>query len=66
MTVRISAPMGKCPSFGTNVLTTGGKFADATVTLADGAPNWVKAVEVDGDGNIALTVRPSGLTVYIR
>ena len=64
--VRISAPMGKCPSFGTNVLTTGGKFADATVTLAAGAPKWAQAVEVDSDGNIALTVRPLGLTVYIR
>ena len=53
------------PFGGTHVLTAGGKFADATVSLADGAPKWVKGVSVV-DGDIVLNVKPSGTRFSVR
>ena len=51
---------------GTNVLTSGGKFADATVSLAEGYPKWVKGVDVNEDGNIVLEAKPFGLMFILR
>ena len=65
MTVRITATEGVRAHSGRNVLTTGGKFADATVTLEAGAPKWVKGVSVE-NGEIVLEAKPAGLAVIFR
>ena len=65
VTVRITATEGVRAHSGRNVLTTGGKFADATVTLEAGAPKWVKSVLVE-DGEIVLEAKPAGLAVIFR
>lgn len=65
VTVRISADAGARAHGGKNVLTTGGRFADATVTLAEGAPNWASGVAVE-NGEIVLSVKPVGLAVFVR
>ena len=66
VTVRISATDGKRAHKGDNVLTTGGKFAGATVTVADGAPDWVMSVSVDANGNIVMKAKPSGIMILVR
>ena len=63
--VKISAAEGKRPKSGANVLTSGGKFADATVSLADGVPGWAKGVSVV-DGEIVLDVKPAGTRIIVR
>ena len=63
--VKISATEGKRPKSGLNVLTSGGKFADATVSLADGVPDWAKGVSVV-DGEIVLDVKPAGTRIIVR
>ena len=65
VTVRITATEGVRAHSGRNVLTTGGKFADATVTLEAGAPKWGKSVLVE-DGEIVLEAKPAGLAVIFR
>ncbi|MBO7684607.1 MAG: hypothetical protein J6T51_07775 [Kiritimatiellae bacterium] len=64
--VKASAADGIRPKGGTYRLTSGGKFAGATVSLADGAPKWAKSVSVDGDGDIVLEVKPAGMVVIIE
>ena len=63
--VKISAAEGKRPKSGANKLTSGGKFADATVSLADGVPGWAKGVSVV-DGEIVLDVEPAGTMIIVR
>lgn len=65
VTVRISADAGARAHGGKNVLTAGGKFADAKVTLAEGAPSWASGVTVEND-EIVLSVKPVGLAVFVR
>ena len=62
--VKISADDVR-PKSGKNVLTSGGLFADATVSLAKGYPYWVKGVAVE-NGEIVLEVAPAGLVVEFR
>ncbi len=62
--VKISAADGKTAKSGDNVLTSGGAFTDANVSLVD-KPDWVKGVSVV-DGNIVIDVKPSGLTIFIK
>jgi len=62
--VKVSA-VGKRPKGGANVLTAGGKFAGANVTLAVGAPEWVKGVSVV-DGEIVLDAKATGMMVILR
>ena len=64
--VKISSTDGKRGRRGPHALTSGGNFADATVTLAEGYPNWVKGVSVNNDGNIVIDIKPSGLTIFIK
>ena len=47
------------------MLTSGGKFAGANVTLATGAPDWAKGISVV-DGEIVLDVKPTGMVVIVR
>ena len=65
ITVKIAAADGKCAKGGANVLTAGGAFADATVTLAEGYPDWVKGVSVV-DGEIVLDVKSLGTTIFFK
>lgn len=66
--VKISAAEGARAKYGngTNVLTSGGKFAGVNVSLASGSPKWVQRVSVNDDGNIVLDVKPAGLMVIFR
>ena len=64
--VKISSMDGKRGRRGPHALTSGSKFADATVSLAEGYPDWVKGVSVNNDGNIVLDVKPAGLMVIIK
>ena len=50
---------------GKAVLTSGGAFAGASVSLADGCPRWAKSVAVE-DGNIVLTFKPMAVMVLVR
>ena len=63
VTVKVA---GVHPKAGPNVLTSGGKFADATVSLAAGAPKWVRGISVNAAGDIVLDVKPVGLMVLFR
>ena len=64
--VKISASADKRPFAGENVLTCGGNFSeDVDLTLAEGAPDWVKRVYVNG-GNIAIDVKPIGTKITVR
>ena len=63
--VKITAAEGKCAKRGANVLTAGGKFAGANVTLAEGAPKWAKGVSVDNN-EIVLNVISTGFAVILK
>jgi len=63
--VKITAAEGKCAHGGVNVLTTGGKFAGANVTLAEGAPKWVRGVRVE-DNEIVLDVITLGTYIFVK
>jgi len=63
--VKVSAADGIRPKGGSYALTSGGKFTNATVSLASGAPNWVKGVSVV-DGEIVLDVKSRGFTLIVK
>ena len=63
--VKISAAEGARAKAGENVLTSGGKFADATVSLAADAPNWVEDISIV-NGDIVLIAKPAGTIFIIR
>ena len=63
--VKISSTDGKCGRGGAWELTSGGKFADATVSLAVGSPDWVKGVSVV-DGDIVIDVKSKGTYIYVK
>ena len=65
VTVKVSAADGIRPKGDSYVLTSGGKFADATVSLASGAPDWVKGVSV-ADGEIVLDVKSRGFMLIVK
>ncbi|MBP5511363.1 MAG: hypothetical protein J6Z49_10640 [Kiritimatiellae bacterium] len=64
--VKVSAAEGKRAKGGAHVLTSGGAFTDANVTLAADAPDWAKGVSVNADGNIVLEAIPSGFILIVR
>ena len=52
--------------FGTDVvLTSGGKFTGATVSLAVGSAKWAASVSVNSDGNIVVS-RRRGFTILVK
>ena len=63
--VKITAVEGKRAYGGVNVLTAGGKFAGANVTLAEGAPNWVRGVRVENN-EIVLEAYKSGMYIIVK
>ena len=66
ITVKVSAADGIRPKGGSYVLTSGGKFADATVSRGAGAPNWAGTVSVNTDGNIVLDVKSPGFMLIVK
>ena len=64
--VKITSTDGKCGRGGAWELTSGGKFADATVSLAEGYPDWVKGISVNADGNIVIDVKSKGTYIYVK
>ena len=46
------------------MLTSGGKFTDATVTLVD-KPTWVKDISVV-NGDIVIDVKSRGTYIYVK
>ena len=41
-------------------------LADATVSLAEGYPDWVKGISVNADGNIVIDVKFKGTYIYVK
>lgn len=66
ITVKVSGDVR--PSKGEKILTTCGGFdvEGVTVALAADAPNWVGGLSVNGDGNIVLDVKSSGLMLIVK
>ena len=65
--VKVKIPDGSLrPTGGEKVLTTCGGFAGKTVTLAADAPDWVKSLSVNTDGNLVLDVKPMGTIIIFR
>ena len=63
--IKVLASGIKRPVAGKHILTSGGDFSEASVTLAEGAPDWVKGVSVE-DGAIVLDVKPIGTVLTVR
>ena len=66
--VKISSADGVRPKSGTYVLTSFGGF-DAeglSAQLAAGAPDWVKSLSVNDDGNLELTVKRKAFTLIVK
>ena len=61
----MAAEEGRRPWTDASVLTAGGKFAGANVTLAEGAPKWAKGVSVDNN-EIVLNVISTGFAVILK
>ena len=59
---------GVRPKGGAHALTSCGGFGaeGVSVSLAVDAPEWVKGVSVDADGNIVLDVKPRGTMIIVR
>lgn len=68
VTVKISAADGKRPKSGKYVLTSFGGFdaEGVTVQLAADAPQWVKSLSVNDDGNLELAVKRKGFTLIVK
>ncbi len=56
----------KRPCAGRHVLTSGGKFAEAVVSLDGNHPKWVLGVGVNDDGNIYADIKPMGTRIIVR
>lgn len=65
ISVKVSSADGIRPKDGSYVLTSGGKFVGATLSLAAGAPEWVSSVSVNEDGNIVL-VKRMGTMIIVK
>ena len=63
--IKVFASGIKRPVAGKHILTSGGDFSGASVTLAEGSPNWVKGVSVE-DGAIVLDVKSIGTVLTVR
>jgi hypothetical protein len=64
--VKVSVADGIRAKGGANVLTSGGKFTGANVSLASGGPKWAKEVAVDEQGDIVLAVSLKSVMILIR
>jgi hypothetical protein len=66
MIVSLSAAEGVRGYAREQILTSGGKFADVSLTLAVNAPNWVESVFVNDDSDIAVKKKQIGMAIIIR
>ena len=60
---------GVHPAFlngGKHVLTSGGKFKGAAVSLVEGTPSWVTNVSVDENGDIVIDIKPAETRIFLR
>ena len=64
--VAVSAAEGVRPVGGDYVLTSGGKFGSATVSLDDDAPFWAAGVSKNADNDIVLSVSSVGLMFFVK
>ena len=66
--VKVTAAKGSRPKYKHNpyVLTSGGGFTGANLTLDAGSAEWVKDISVNEDGNIVLNVKSSGIYILVR
>ena len=64
--VKASSASGIYPSGESYTLTSGGKFTGASVAIAEGSADWVKGVSVDENGDIVLTIKPTGVYILVR
>ena len=66
MNVKISGEVW--PKSGEKILTTCGGFdaEGVTVSLAEGAPKWVRGLSVNTDGNLVIDVKPKGTMIIFR
>ena len=51
---------------GEKILTTCGGFTAEKVSLVAGAPDWVRGLSVNADGNLVLDVKPMGTIIIFR
>ena len=65
ITVKVSAASDVRPKNVKTVLTSGGKFTGATVSLAADAPDWVSRVKVE-NGEIVLDVKRKGFVLIVK
>ncbi len=63
--VKITADNEVRAKSGENVLTTCGGFSGKTLILADGYPDWVGTLRVNGEGNIVVNVK-GGFMLIVR
>ena len=63
--VKIATACG-WPTGGEKILTTCGGFTAEKVSLVAGAPDWVRSLSVNDDGNLVLDVKPMGLSVIFH
>ena len=64
--IKVSAVNGSRPLGTSYVITSGGKFTGANLTLDAASADWVKDISVNADGNIVLDVKSSGMHIHIR
>ena len=63
--VKVSAADGTRGKGGESVLTAGGRFANANITLVD-KPDWALGVSVNNDGDIVLKAKRTDLVIIIH
>ena len=63
--VKVSAADGTRGKGGESVLTAGGRFANANITLVD-KPDWAMGVSVNDDGDIVLKAKRTDLVIIIH
>jgi hypothetical protein len=66
MIVRASAAKSVRGYAREQILTSGGKFADVSLTLTVNAPNWVESVFVNDDSDIVVKTKQIGMAIIIR
>ena len=66
--VKVTAANGSRPKYKHNpyVLTSGGGFTGANLTLDAGSADWAKDINVNEAGNIILNVKSSGIYILVR
>ena len=64
--VKITAEDGVLAKGGENILTSGCDFSKVNVSLADGAPDWVKGLYLKEDGSLAIEAKAFGTIIFLK